>query len=82
MKYGLIDSPGSLYHGREAFRLINEAIKNNTIRDTLIAAVSLIITREVRVPYGLDCLCISFCLTKEGLLHLLQHISFTKLSYF
>lgn len=51
MKYGLIDSPGSLFHGREAFRLINEAIKDNTIRDTLIAAVSLVITREVRVSY-------------------------------
>ncbi|KAL7920308.1 hypothetical protein ACQKWADRAFT_299085 [Trichoderma austrokoningii] len=46
MKYGLIDSPGSLFHGREAFRLINEAIKDNAIRDTLIAAVSLVITRE------------------------------------
>lgn len=56
MKYGLIDSPGSLFHGREAFRLINEAIKDNAIRDTLIAAVSLVITREVSVPYGLGCL--------------------------
>lgn len=58
MKYGLIDSPGSLYHGREAFRLINEAIKENAIRDTLIAAVSLVITREVRRLHNLDCLSI------------------------
>lgn len=54
MKYGLIDSPGSLFHGREAFRLINEAIEENAIRDTLIAAVSLVITREVRAPYDVN----------------------------
>lgn len=50
MKYGIIDSPTSLYHGREAFRLINEALQDGTIRDTLIAAVSLIVSREVRYP--------------------------------
>jgi hypothetical protein len=47
MKYGLIDSPGSLYHGREAFMLINEALKEGILRDTLIAAVSLVVAREV-----------------------------------
>lgn len=67
MKYGLIDSPGSLFHGREAFRLINEAIKENAIRDTLIAAVSLVITREVRVLYNLDCLCFYFPFSKKKL---------------
>ncbi|KAL7931555.1 hypothetical protein V8C35DRAFT_112131 [Trichoderma chlorosporum] len=46
LKYGLTDSPGSLYHGREAFRLINEGLEAGVIRDTLIAAVSLVISRE------------------------------------
>ncbi|KAL7941150.1 hypothetical protein V8C42DRAFT_197485 [Trichoderma barbatum] len=46
LKYGLMDSPGSLYHGREAFRLINEGLEEGIIRDTLIAAVSLVIARE------------------------------------
>lgn len=49
LKYGLTDSPGSLYHGREAFRLINEGLEAGVIRDTLIAAVSIVISREVRV---------------------------------
>ncbi|KAF3070019.1 hypothetical protein CFAM422_006763 [Trichoderma lentiforme] len=46
LKYGLTDSPGSLYHGREAFRLINEGLEAGVIRDTLIAAVSIVISRE------------------------------------
>ncbi|KAL7785903.1 hypothetical protein V8C37DRAFT_393128 [Trichoderma ceciliae] len=46
MKYGLADSPGSLYHGREAFRLINEGLQEGVLRDTLIAAVSLVVSRE------------------------------------
>ncbi|PTB65555.1 hypothetical protein BBK36DRAFT_1169268 [Trichoderma citrinoviride] len=46
LRYGFIDSPGSLYHGREAFRLINKGLEVGVIRDTLIAAVSLIIARE------------------------------------
>ncbi|UKZ83025.1 hypothetical protein TrVFT333_010826 [Trichoderma virens FT-333] len=46
LKYGITDSPGSLYHGREAFRLINEGLEAGVIRDTLIAAVSIVISRE------------------------------------
>ena len=49
LRYGFIDSPGSLYHGREAFRMINKGLEVGVIRDTLIAAVSLIIAREVRL---------------------------------
>lgn len=53
LKYGLTDSPGSLYHGREAFRLINEGLEAGVIRDTLIAAVSIVISREVKLELNI-----------------------------
>ncbi|KUJ17967.1 uncharacterized protein LY89DRAFT_732670 [Mollisia scopiformis] len=41
--YGLVDSPISLYHGSEAFRIINERLENNFIFDDVtIAAVAML----------------------------------------
>lgn len=46
--YGLADSPICLYHGSEAFRIINERLENNFVFDDVtIAAVAMLVNKEV-----------------------------------
>ncbi len=46
--YGLVDSPECLYHGSEAFRIINERLQNNfAFDDVTIAAVAMLVNKEV-----------------------------------
>ncbi|KAL2071175.1 hypothetical protein VTL71DRAFT_12410 [Oculimacula yallundae] len=44
LKYGLADSPAGLYHGSEAFRLINERLRepSGVFSDVTIAAVAML----------------------------------------
>ncbi|KAE8449819.1 hypothetical protein EG329_007296 [Mollisiaceae sp. DMI_Dod_QoI] len=45
--YGLVDSPECLYHGSEAFRIINERLENNFVFDDVtIAAVAMLVNKE------------------------------------
>lgn len=44
---GMTDSPESLYHGGEAFKLINQRIQQGVFSDTTIAAVAMLVTKEV-----------------------------------
>jgi hypothetical protein len=50
LKYRLRDSPATLYHGGEAFRMINERLGNAEagFSDMTIAAVAMIVNKEVR----------------------------------
>ena len=52
LKYGLRDSPATLYHGGEAFRMINERLGNAEagFSDMTIAAVAMLVNKEVRSP--------------------------------
>jgi hypothetical protein len=52
LKYGLKDSPATLYHGGEAFRMINERLGNAEagFSDMTIAAVAMLVNKEVRSP--------------------------------
>jgi hypothetical protein len=49
LKYGISDSPECLYHGGEAFRMINRRLgsKDAEFSDMTIAAVAMLVTREV-----------------------------------
>ena len=49
LKYGILDSPESLYHGGEAFRMINERLSHvdAEFSDMTIAAVAMLVTKEV-----------------------------------
>jgi hypothetical protein len=49
LKLGLSDSPESLYHGSEAFMLINQRLEERFFSDMTIAAVALLVTKEVRI---------------------------------
>ncbi|KAH7351275.1 fungal-specific transcription factor domain-containing protein [Rhexocercosporidium sp. MPI-PUGE-AT-0058] len=48
LKYGLVDSPACLYHGSQAFRLINERLRDcsGTFSDVTIAAVAMLVNKE------------------------------------
>ncbi|CZR53411.1 uncharacterized protein PAC_03289 [Phialocephala subalpina] len=54
--YGLVDSPICLYHGVEAFRIINERLENNFVFDDVtIAAVAMLVNKEnLSGRYGLS----------------------------
>lgn len=48
MRYGLSESSVSLYHGGEAFRIINERLRNGLVFDDVtIAAVAMLVNKEV-----------------------------------
>ncbi|EGR49902.1 uncharacterized protein TRIREDRAFT_105847, partial [Trichoderma reesei QM6a] len=49
LRRGFTDDIGCLYHSSEAFRLINEKIRNDIIEDATIAAVALVAAKEF--PY-------------------------------
>ncbi|KAL7813331.1 hypothetical protein V8C26DRAFT_405590 [Trichoderma gracile] len=46
LRRGFTDDIGCLYHSSEAFRLINEKIRNDIIEDATIAAVALVAAKE------------------------------------
>lgn len=48
LRYGQQDSPSSLYHGGEAFRIINERLAdpNSVFSDQTIGAVAMLVTKE------------------------------------
>ncbi|KAM0257752.1 hypothetical protein ACHAQJ_004203 [Trichoderma viride] len=46
LRRGFEDDLGCLYHSSEAFRLINEQIRSGNIKDSTIAAVALMSTKE------------------------------------
>ncbi|KAL7948157.1 hypothetical protein V8C42DRAFT_316828 [Trichoderma barbatum] len=46
LRRGFTDDLGCLYHSSEAFRLINEQIRNGIIEDATLAAVALIAAKE------------------------------------
>jgi hypothetical protein len=52
LRYGQQDSPVSLYHGGEAFRMINERLAdvNSVFSDQTIGAVALLVNKEARRP--------------------------------
>jgi hypothetical protein len=52
LKYGQQDSPSSLYHGGEAFRIINERLTdvNGVFSDQTIGAVAMLVNKEVSQP--------------------------------
>lgn len=46
--YGLVDSPICLYHGSEAFRIINDRLQKSVVfDDATIAAVAMLVNKEV-----------------------------------
>jgi hypothetical protein len=47
LKRGVSDSPESLYHGGEAFRLISQRLQDGIFSDMTIAAVAMLVTKEV-----------------------------------
>jgi hypothetical protein len=47
LKLGIIDSSESLYHGSEAFKIINEKLEEGFFGDMTIAAVAMLVTKEV-----------------------------------
>lgn len=49
LRHGLADSPACLYHGSEAFRLINERLSgpDAVFSDATIAAVAMLVNKEV-----------------------------------
>lgn len=49
LKTGVSDSSECLYHGKEAFRLINQRLQDGVFCDMTIAAVAMLVTKEVRV---------------------------------
>lgn len=48
LQYGLTDSPACLYHGGQAFRLINERLGDpgGVFNDMTIAAVAMLVNKE------------------------------------
>jgi hypothetical protein len=50
VKLGATDSALSLYHGSEAFRFINMELQETFVRDTTVASVALLASREVIIP--------------------------------
>ena len=50
LRLKIIDSPESLYHGSEAFKMINERLEYGIFTDMTIAAVGMLVTKEVRLP--------------------------------
>jgi uncharacterized protein YqfB (UPF0267 family) len=44
---GISDSPEALFHGGEAFRVINKRIQDRMFCDMTIAAVAMLVTKEV-----------------------------------
>jgi hypothetical protein len=56
LNYGLKDSPACLYHGREAFRLINERLGDSQagFNNVTIAAVAMLVNKEVHLPQTSD----------------------------
>ncbi|TFA97880.1 hypothetical protein CCMA1212_010392 [Trichoderma ghanense] len=51
LRRGFTDDIGCLYHSTEAFRLINEKIRNDIIEDATIAAVALVAAKEALSPF-------------------------------
>jgi hypothetical protein len=49
VKRGATDSPLSLHHGSEAYRYINVELQEAFVRDTTVAAVALLASREVSI---------------------------------
>lgn len=47
LKFGASDSSESLYHGGEAFRVINRRLQDGVFSDMTIAAVAMLVTKEV-----------------------------------
>jgi hypothetical protein len=47
LKLGISDSPESLYHGSEAFKIINTRLQEGVFSDKTIAAVAMLVTKEV-----------------------------------
>lgn len=43
---GVSDSPEALYHGGEAFRVINKRLQEGVFSDMTIAAVAMLVTKE------------------------------------
>lgn len=56
LKSGLQDSPACLYHGSEAFRVINERLgdPSGTYSDATIAAVAMLVNKEASPPECFD----------------------------
>lgn len=52
LRYGQEDSPVCLYHGGEAFRVINERLAdvNGVFSDQTIGAVAMLVNKEVSQP--------------------------------
>jgi hypothetical protein len=44
---GRVDSPECLYHGGRAFEIINHRLKEGVFSDMTIAAVAMLVTKEV-----------------------------------
>jgi hypothetical protein len=47
LKLGVSDSSECLYHGGEAFRVINQRLQDGDFSDMTIAAVAMLVTKEV-----------------------------------
>ena len=47
LKLGVTDSSESLYHGGEAFRMINQRLQDGIFSDMTVAAVAMLVTKEV-----------------------------------
>lgn len=55
-QYSLTDSPACLYHGSEAFRIINDRLENNVVFDDVtIGAVAMLVNKEVCLVPALFC---------------------------
>lgn len=46
LKIGITDSSEALYHGGEAFRVINQRLQDGIFTDMTIAAVAILVTKE------------------------------------
>lgn len=54
LQLGVSDSYESLYHGGEAFRVINQRLQDGVFSDMTIAAVAMLVTKEVRSSIHMD----------------------------
>ena len=48
LKRGVSESSETLHHGSEAFKIINERLEEENFSDTTIAAVAMLVTKEVK----------------------------------
>ena len=55
LQLGISDSVECLYHGGEAFRVINQRLQDGVFCDMTIAAVAMLVTKEVRPPIKIFC---------------------------